>query len=83
MIYEKCDNSKNIHQTINFDEFKDLYLHKKLKDINMENKIFQKYFVRFLFQENKINNYADAKSEFENNFKTINFLLTEDIVIKY
>ena len=54
IIYEKCDNSKNNHYMMNYENYKKLYYNNNFSYINMNLKIFQKYYIRCLIENNKI-----------------------------
>ncbi len=50
LIYEKCDNSKNNHYVMDYVKFKNFFYHNDFNSINMNLKIFQKYYIYIYFQ---------------------------------
>lgn len=82
VIYEKCNNKKNIHQGLDFENFKKFYYTARYNDIDLNMKIYQKYYVKCLFLDKKANNYTDCVTIFKNKFKDKKFILTEVIVNK-
>ena len=81
-IYQKCNNDNNIHKSLDFESFKNLYNINNYANIEMTNILYQKYFIECLFLDNKCNNYTDCLMIFSEKFKNIKFLLSEDIVKK-
>ena len=86
LIYEKFDDTNKIHKRLEFEDFKNFYYNNNYKNIDMNLIIFQKYYVRCLFNDNKVKNYTDCvnifKNIFTNNNFNINFKLSENIVNK-
>lgn len=48
----------------------------------MDIKLYQKFYVKCLFIDNKCNNYTEVITNFKEKFKNIKFILTEEIVKK-
>ena len=66
IIYKKCINSNNIHKTIDIDEFKKIYYKNNCKNLDMSLIIYQKFYVEYLFNENKVTNFTDCAFIFKN-----------------
>lgn len=54
IIYKKCDNSNNTHQQMDFEIFKKAFLLDKYDKIDMNIKLFQKYYIKCLMLYNKL-----------------------------
>ena len=77
IIYEKCNNEDGSHHNINFDYFYELYQSNSYKNINMNLKLYQKFYTRCLYLDNKIKNYTEAIEIFQKKFPKIDYILTE------
>ena len=78
-IYEKCENTKNNHKILVYEEFKAMYYNDEYNNIDFNLYVFQRFYIKCLFEDNKMNN-AEAKAAFINRFKDIDFKLSEYIV---
>ena len=77
IIYENCNNEDGSHDNTNFDYFYELYQSNSYKNINMNLKLYQKFYARCLYLDNKIKNYSEAIEIFQKKFPNIDYLLTE------
>lgn len=68
-IYEKCDNNNKIHNIImKYEQFKDKINKNSTEIIDINLKIYQKFYIQYLFEEGKINNFTEASEYFKKNF---------------
>lgn len=79
-IYDKCDNNKNNHNIIDYEYFREMYNQDNYKNIDFNLYIYQKLYIKCLFEDNLINNYSEAINKFNGKFKNIKFKLSEYIV---
>ena len=77
VIYEKYINYKNNHSILDINLFRNYYKRKDYKSIDMNNKIFQKYLIQCLFEENSVNAYIDCVPKFKSQFPNDTFILNE------
>ncbi len=81
-IYEKCINVNSNHKGLDFEQFKKLYYSDNYKNVDMNIKLYQKFFVQCLLMYSKCNSYTECIYNFGNKFKNISFNLIENIVNK-
>ena len=81
-IYEKCVNINNNHKSIDFEQFKKLYINNNYDNIDMNIKLYQKFYVQCLLLDNKVYNYTDCIFIFNQKFHDKNFKITDDIFRK-
>ena len=80
-IYEKCKNNNN-HNIIEYENFKEKIINHSSDKIDINLKIYQKYFIRYLFEIGKIRNYEKACIFFNKRFPKSIFILTEQNIKK-
>ena len=49
-----------IHKNLDWEEFKKFYNNNNYEKINMKVKLYQKYYIQYLFLDNKCNDYINA-----------------------
>ena len=81
-IYESCVNNPEMHNQINFGLFKEMFEQNNFTNVSMNLKLYQRYFVQYLFIEKKANTYIDYIDQFKSKFKDCKFQLTEENVRK-
>lgn len=62
--------------------FRNHFKNNEYKNIDMNNKIFQKYYIQCLFEENNIYSYIDCIQKFKSQFPNNTFILTEENIKK-
>lgn len=75
--YENCIDNKLLHDTINYEDFYQIYISNEFSNIDMKLWINQKYFA-----DNKVQNYVDWIEKFNIRFNNIKFILNEDCIRK-
>ena len=55
-IYESCVNDIELHNQINFDIFKKMYEQNNFKNLQMNLKLYQRFYIKCLFLDNKASN---------------------------
>lgn len=80
-IYEQCKNDPNLHRSIDFDSFYENYKKNNLEHLDVKLRLYQKYYIKCLFLDNKIHNYTDAIEQLSFRFKE-KFILYEDYIRK-
>ena len=82
IIYEKCINNKNNHNLLDINLFRNHFKNNEYKNIDMNNKIFQKYYIQCLFEQKNIYSYIDCIQKFKTQFPNNTFILTEENIKK-
>ena len=70
-IYEKCKNDRDLHTTLTFETFYDLYQTNIFENINMYLRLNQKYYVKCLLKNNDVITYIRAKENFNIRFNNL------------
>ena len=63
----------NNHNGLDFESFKKIYYSDNYKNIDMNIKLYQKYFAQCLILDNKCNSYTECIYKFREKFKNVNF----------
>ena len=62
--------------------FRNLYKNNEYNNIDMNNKIYQKFYVQCLYEDNSVNTFIDCTKKFKFRFPNNTFLLNEESVKK-
>ena len=57
-IYEKCDNVNNKHIIADYNDFREMYYKDEYTNIDLNLYVYQRFYIKCLFDENKIINYG-------------------------
>ena len=65
IIYEKCKNINNNHNIIEYESFKDKIIKNSKAKIDINLKLYQKYYIQYLFEIGKTKKNSEASIYFE------------------
>ena len=65
-----------------YEQFKDKINKNSTEIIDINLKIYQKFYIQYLFEEGKINNFTEASEYFKKKFPKAEFKLKEDNIKK-